>query len=146
MATDKETRNALLNAKIRQAACLSAVFIYIIILIRLHDGDFEHPFSDDPFLTVVTAACSVVAAIGIAFGYILPWIVKRYGPESGLPAGPLATVQLIRPALFGSVAICGLVLGIMGAGWHITLPFFVVSAGLLVYTFPTEKRWKKMME
>lgn len=54
--------------------------------------------------------------------------------------------SLIRASFFMAVGAYGFVLGLMGALWSVILPFFAASFLALVLTFPTQKRWKRMLE
>jgi len=49
--------------------------------------------------------------------------------------------HILRISLFESVAVFGFTLGILGSRWYIWLPFFILSAIALTFTFPTKKRW-----
>lgn len=71
---------------------------------------------------------------------------KSY-PASMSPAeSACLTFHILRLALIEGVAIFGLVLGILGVDWQITLPFFVASTAVLALTFPTEERWQQTLD
>lgn len=44
-----------------------------------------------------------------------------------------------------AVAAFGLVAGMLGDGWQITVPFFVVAEIALIINFPTQKRWQQLL-
>ena len=145
MAQDEEWSKIIRYAKILQVACLGAVVIDIIILIVLPYavGPLAIFPAGDPILTLLAGILGVVSVISIAFGYFLPrWKSNWYKQE----LKRLLSVQAIRCSSFVAVAINGLILGIIGAGWLITIPFFVVATATLIHTFPTEERWREMME
>ena len=50
---------------------------------------------------------------------------------------------IIRLSLFESVVIIGLILGLMGSGWLVVLPLFILAGVALLLTFPTKRRWAK---
>ena len=150
MATNYQINGPLRVAKIMHSMLLAAVFIYALLLFALLPSrDFPPVFgTGDPALTFLEALLALMSLTSLAAGYF--WIrllVKGYKRNKNNPQtqGPLA-IQILRAALFESVAIYGLVLGILGAEWQISLAFFVVSAAALVLSFPTEERWKRMME
>jgi hypothetical protein len=149
METNNEMSKTLMIAKIFYIALIAAILVYANILfgILLHEVSGPiFPISNST-LTILTVVLSVVALCVIVTGlFFLPRLmlkslIKAYQKNSIA----LLLLTIFLAAIFESVAIYGLILGILGAGAQITVPFFVVSAGLLILTFPTEKRWKKMM-
>ena len=44
-----------------------------------------------------------------------------------------------------AVSAFGLVSGILGDEWQITVPFFVVAEIVLIINFPTQKRWQQLL-
>ncbi len=145
MATDDEMSKTLRVAKILQIVFLGAILIYVIILVVLPYIGFAPIFpSDYPLLTPIAGILGVHAVISIALGYLMPRrIVKRTKQEV---RSPFCTEVVLRCAFFEAVAIDGGILGVIGAGWEITIPFFIVGAGAMILTFPTEERWRQMIE
>jgi hypothetical protein len=102
----------------------------------------------DSILTISEVVLGFMAVYAIPFGFFrLPrWLLKARTKAYSNNSKILLSFNIIRVGLFESIAIYGLILGILGAGAQITIPFLVVSAGTLILTFPTEERWKKMIE
>ena len=145
MTPDEEMGKLLLPAKIFQASYLGAILIQIVILaVFLPYVGFEGILlPDNPLLTLLEGVLGILAVINIALAYLLPrWTVRWY---RGKPKR-LVFFYLSRGSSFFAVATYGLILGMLGAKWPIILPFFIVGAATLIHTFPTEERWRKMME
>jgi len=58
--------------------------------------------------------------------------------------GVLLAIYYPRTAMIGSLAIHGLVLGVIGAGWVFIVPFLIAPVIGLLLTFPTQKRLDEM--
>ena len=145
MATGEKTGKLLLSARIIQIGYLGSVLINVILLfVFLPYVGFEAIFlADDPLLTLLEGVLGAVAVIIIALAYLLPrWMVRWYRQKSQR----LVNVYLICGGFFWAVGIYGLILGILGAEWQITLLFLIVSAITLIHTFPTKGRWMKRIE
>jgi hypothetical protein len=74
--------------------------------------------------------------------YFLKAYVRRFH-DSSKAAGLLC---LMRFAMTEAIGIYGLLLGILGAEWYITLPFFIVSGIFMIFYFPTSRKWNKLLE
>ena len=138
MTQDEEMGKRLLRwAKIIQIICLGVVLLFIGIL---YMGFIGTSPVHDPVLTLVLTPVGAVVAI-IFFTMALKakgwWLKEEPEREFGLFKGYAA-----RAVLLLAVAGYGLILGLMGAGWHIILPFFIIPAVSLILTFPTQARWK----
>jgi len=142
MAANEEMSKMLRNARILYIAFLGAVLIDIIILVILPYIGLSIFARDDPFLTPVAAALGGVAVISFAIGVYVP---RRMTRKSRKPQD-LLRFHLVRGTFFHSLAHAGLILGILGTGWYVTVPFFIVAALALILTFPTEEKWKQMLE
>jgi len=141
MAADNETGKFLIIAKIVQVSFIVTIAAYAdIIYVSLPSIDFAILPPGDPLLTIITGVLGFIAVAFIVFGYFWPrWVVSKLSqPETQM----FFVAYIGRAAIFESVAIDGLILGILGSGWQITLPFLVVSAVALILTFPTGGRWK----
>jgi hypothetical protein len=147
--TDYEVSKDLRTAKIIYIALMVGVLAYASILFRILPKFPEAVFPASDFLVaILTIVLSVLAVFLIVYGFfflprmMLKASIETYNKNSKVKA---LFLFILRGALFESVAIYGLILGILGSEWQITLPFLVVSAGTLILTFPTEKRWKSFL-
>jgi hypothetical protein len=150
-------------AKIIQILLLIAILLYVDIIYRwsiipLISQDIG---LDKSTLNLITIVIAFFGIICLVYGYFIPiWMTKTLkqksqpkwrkwlSPHSTMTGAESMslTVYITRSAMFVGIAVYGLVLGILGVGWQITLPFFVASAIALVLTFPTKKRWKRMLD
>jgi hypothetical protein len=123
-------------------ALLAAILIYAVILIQLSSsGIATSPFPEwDISFTGLAVVFGFISVYSLMEGYYLPQRILKRGKSNPVNA------LIVRCTLFESVAIFGFVLGVLGAGWIISLPFFVVAAVALILTFPTSARWQKMIE
>ena len=163
MIAQEGNNKYLRTAKIIQVLLFMAILIYAGIVygwsvIPLISQDIGFDISTLHQITIVVAFLGIICLV---YGYFLPKLMtKTYKQKSqtnlrkwlpfhpNLPraeGGSLA-VHITRAAIFVAVAVYGLVLGILGVGWQITLPFFVTSAIALALTFPTQKRWKRLLD
>lgn len=131
------------------AAMIAATCIYLIVLIAIQKTGYEPLFHQSDFLgknlaaTGLMVVLSFVAAVDIIIGIFLPrWMLKRYPREER--ARRLLMVEVLRVAFLQAVAIYGLILGILGAGWVVAVVFFAVSLAVLVKYFPTDNLWNRM--
>jgi hypothetical protein len=147
---DYEMSKDLRTAKILYIALMAGILAYASILFRILPKFPEAIFPTSDFLiTILTMLLSILAVCWIVYGFfLLPRMMIKASSEAYKKNSKVKVLLLFifRGALFETVAIQGLILGILGMGWQISLPFIVVSAGALIITFPTENRWKKMME
>ena len=143
MGLDKVLRKSLRTTRILLMAFLGGVLVCIVLLAVLVYFDF--PSVHSWLERVLTPIAIALGFCGLAC-FVLGIYVPRYMIRRSRSPGDLFRAIVIRCACFLSPAILGFVLGVLGARWHITVPFFIVSAGGLILTFPTEKRLKKMME
>ena len=150
MQTDNEMGKTLRIAKILHIALMASILIYAVILFVFLPAIELWVFPpDDPVLTRVEWALGIVAIIAIFLGYYLPRLATRRYRQSVQGLLPLHArlllVHIIRSSLFESIAIYGLMLGILGAGEQITIAIMVVSLGALILSFPNAEKWKKMI-
>ena len=142
MQQNNQQNTGIITARVLHVAMIVAViFFCLIIYTFLPSRDISIFASDDSFLQNIEIALGILAIIMIAIGYFLPsWSLKS---SPAAKTGPLS-IHLVRLSFFEAVGVLGLVLGIMGAEWYITLPFIIVSAASLVFSFPTKEKWQKM--
>jgi hypothetical protein len=145
LQNNNETKARLQTLKIIHIAMLVAVAIYGIILYGVvPDLDIQIFPSDDPTLIIIEVTLSIISIIVIALGFFtLKWISGQI--KHSWFFGHL-TVHIVRIALFVSVGIFGLILGILGAGWQISLSFMIVSFAALLLTFPTEAKIQNTLD
>ncbi|MFH1032394.1 MAG: hypothetical protein V1767_07545 [Chloroflexota bacterium] len=143
MARYKETDKSRRTAKIIQGVCIFAVIVFVDILRR---GIALVTPWDSGTLNLLTGVLAGVGLVDLAASYLVPqWMIKGYRQKPWLDKGRfLISVYIIRAGLLESVAIYGLVLGILGVRVEFVLPFIIVSVGGLFITFPTDEKWKGM--
>ena len=144
MAADSEIGNTLKTAKILHATNIVAPIIYIGILYYSKEyADIWIFESDDPVLVMIEWILAAVSVACLLAGYFTPRFVLR---RSSISAAVLQTMNILRGALFQAVGVFGLILGILSTDWLISLPFIAVSIVALAFTFPTEAKWRRMLE
>ena len=52
-------------------------------------------------------------------------------------------MYIFRAGVFEAAAVPGLMLGVLGLAGPVAAVFFIVPAGLMLYTFPTGARWRE---
>jgi ATP/ADP translocase len=163
MVTTGETEKSLRIARIFQIICLIAVMLFAGIL--YWNPDINEISRDMALganvLKIMTIVLVVLGILCLLSGYFLSRVIikARQVNPTGKNVKIFPFFFNVSPAersvltarfflIFGypAVAIYGLVLGMLGDGWQITLPFFVVSGIALILTFPTKNRWQRMME
>jgi hypothetical protein len=139
MATDNETGKFLTIAKIVQTVLILAVLVYAVMLYVVLPRLGFGVIYDDPLLITIAQVFGVISVGALAIGFLMPWLASRRAqPEKQM----LFVAYIMRTTMLGSIAIFGLILGILGAEDSITMLFLIVSAGALIFTFPTKKRWQ----
>jgi len=125
---------------------LAAILVYMVILGVLPDDahmfDRADFLGDDPAALVIAVAAVLIGITSTALGSLLPRWAARWQRHR---VGRLFAVQVVCWALFQVVAIFGVVLGVLGGGWAMALPFFVACVAAHVLTFPTEAKWRRML-
>jgi hypothetical protein len=147
---DDKMSKGLRNPKTFYLVFLAAVVVLAIILYVVAPLSGSEPLLpiSDSMLTILTVVISIISAYMIVYGFfILPRRILKIAIKANRKiANTLYTITFLRSGSFTSVAIFGLILGIIGAGLPITIPYFAVSFGALIITFPTEKRWQNMLK
>ncbi len=133
-------KDIIQKARFLHLALLGATVSYFIFL-AIVDFIQMLPLApvEDFVLTLLVGVLSGFGAASVALAFFLPRLMSRQ--IDPMSPGRLMRVHFIRGAILESVAIYGLVLGLLGAGWAITLPFFIVSIGAWTAAFPTKERW-----
>ena len=143
--------------------------VYLVVILMIADllygwaeiRDISKDINlNTPTLQIITIAVTLWRIISLIYVCLIPKLLTGTKKAKSLSmkrrklpfnlnissaVGSAFTIQIVRVAMFAGVAIFGLVLGILGDGWQITLPFFAVSAIALVLTFPTQKRWNQLL-
>ena len=118
---------------------LGSIGIFIM-MIWARSMDLSSSEPDDVVLIIASAGIGIIFLIcGI---YCPRWFKKRQ--EKGLRLA-LAILHL-RWFFFAFIVFCGLFLGMNGLRWVITIPFFVIGIGTILFNFPTEERCKRILE
>ncbi len=92
------------------------------------------PSSD---IVVVAAVLGAMGAACIAAGYYISFRARKK-TEICLSTNQanFFLAQVVRAALLESVAVYGFVIGLLGAGWTLVIPFLAAAAATLVHSFP----------
>ena len=134
----------LRKLKLIQLAYIISTSIYIIILYfaKSYIG-IQILAQDDPTLNLVEIVLIIVSVIILLVCYFLPrWMSNIYKQSSTT----VFSFYYIRSTLLLSVGVFGLIAGIFGSGWHVSLPLILVAILALILTFPTETKWNNMIE
>ncbi len=150
------------------SAILTSTFVIFGILFVVKP---EVAGPHEPILAIAIGAVAVVVAV-VSFvlpGIVLKASVKQLGLETrpapsfgDLPAGTLVfanpagararaaaslqSAMIVRIALREAIALFGFVLGILGFGLPIVLPFFVLAWVLLALAFPSDGSMDRQLE
>ena len=140
MAQDNETsKEGLWLAKIIQMVGLFVVLLFIGMLYTGVIGSSHPPLTLEAMLQIQIIVPTVMA---IAF-YIVALKVKGWWlKEETDRAFALFKGYTARAFILTVVAGSGLYLGSEGVSWQFTLSVFLTSSLTLIFTFPTQERWK----
>jgi hypothetical protein len=158
----ESTQKGLWFARILQLAGIAAVLIYGDVLYRWPlAGDVSFGVGwDSHVLKVVTIIAAFLGLITLANGFFIINLMIKTRKVWPLPVkkkilffilnvsnldGAALGIQILRLIMFIALAAYGFVLGILGAQWQFTLPFLGVAALALAFTFPTQKRWERLL-
>lgn len=152
MTADEKSNKMLRWAKIIQGLCIVAMPIYVRILAQGQAfGYIPIEQLDTLVLNILTVVLTLLALFSLALVYVLPRQPARSRLRSGMwksmgPEMRAFTNYFLQSASVEAVAVYGLLLGFLGAGWNVVLPFLFVSVAALIITFPTRNRWDKMLQ
>lgn len=157
MKTQGESGTAFRIIKIFHIVSLVAILVFAEILYTLP----QPPISFSAGLLLpLTVVLSIIAVFTLILGYFADKLFTRSKKVKPLPfkrqifpftlninvdETRALTVAINRMAFFNAAAIYGLVLGLSGDEWQITVPFFVVAETSLILVFPTRKRWRQLL-
>jgi hypothetical protein len=163
LALQEKNDKAIFPAQLIQTAFVISLMVYgYIIYVSVPSYNIAIYPVDDPIITAVAVLLAILYVAGLTLGYLWPRILINLRPRNNkfalafwskiMPNYPrnvkalFYSVFILRAALFESIAICGLVLGILGAEWQISLPFLVVSFVAQILSFPIKLKYEKMAE
>jgi len=153
---------ALRFAKIFQLVCLIIVGVFSQNLYWYLDVS---KISNDiglsaNLLHTVTIVVVILAILSLASAYFVYRVMMRARVVNPLTKNKILfpflqnmniaerivlSAHFLLIVMFTAVSVFGFFLGFLGDEWKITLPFFIVSAVLLIITFPTQKRWNNLL-
>jgi hypothetical protein len=139
----KSINRLRLAVRIMHIALLVLTLVIVLILALLPGFGFVPVLtSGDPLLAISEAILGGVSLLVLCLGFFWPrlvgWHKKAYVDDREIFYG-----HLIRSAVFFSVAMYSLILHILGSGWYIVVPLFILAFAALVSIFPSNKRWTK---
>ena len=148
--TADKTGKGLRNPKNLYLALMGAIVLFAVILYVIAPLTGSEPLFpvSDLALTVLTVALSILSGYMIVNAlFMLPKRILRLATKTNVEiSNILDTISFLRGGAFATVATVGLILGIIGAGPAVTVPYFAVAAVLLVVTFPTEARQQNLLK
>ena len=137
-------------AKFVYGAFLIAPILYVMILLFILNQGYVPVVKDESYLSLLYGVFAVITIVDLVIAYVLPrFMVQRYKREEIIrrfqtsPDAYFLTVTIIQGLLYEAIAIYGLVLGLLGVNWQLTLPFFFISVVAMIITFPCEERYRK---
>jgi hypothetical protein len=157
MTTEHGSGKAFRFLKIFHIASLVAILVFAEILYTLPQPPISFSFG---LLLPLTIVLTIIAVFTLILGYFADklFIISKkvkspsfkrqifsFNLNINVAEITALTVSLNRMAFFNATAIYGLVLGLSGDKWQITLPFFVVAEIALMIYFPTTKRWQQLL-
>jgi len=143
---DNQQKNQLLRmARLIAALYLVSTGVFAVVAYILPQRIGQPQLYDPPIINMLTLVLGLMAFSGIGMGLFLPaHIIKRIAPDYS-PSKKFFLSTVFRCALFETPAICGLTLAVIGASLPVSLGFIIVSAGFLLYTFPTEEKISRFL-
>ncbi len=117
--------------------------IAIILLASLPKFGFVPIFAHDtPELNLIILILSFFSILFCVIGLLLPRLAKwRLGNRDRTSI--LVTHGFIRLPLFESTVIITFIMGLLGVGWYIIGPLFILEGIALSLTFPSSKRFEQ---
>jgi hypothetical protein len=144
MKSNKRQFETLRAARRYQGVYLAVIPVFgFLALLTVGNGE---PFGGASFLNLMEVGLGVLAVGNLVAGHYLPVKTAHRLLASGyLPDRVLLISQVFRMGTYEAVAVYGLLLSILGAGWSAIIPFFVVAVAALVLTFPTQVKWERLV-
>lgn len=121
----------------------ASVLAFILTVVLLPVFDYVPEFSSkDPDLILIEIAMALVSLsllfIGIYLHRIAGWFYKSDRSDAFF-----RVVHIIKISLFETIAMYGLILGILGGAWYAWLSLLIMAGAAMLFSYPTEKRWDK---
>jgi hypothetical protein len=162
MAIEYGSGKAFRFIKIFHIVCIIAVLLWADALYRmpLTDGVSWGVGLSHSVLKTLTIILIILAIYGLASGYFLYRVIIKAKKVNPMPlnnkifpfykninhAERVALSAYFMLTMMGvAAAAFGLVAGMLGDGWQITVPIFVVAEIALIIKFPTQKRWQQIL-
>ena len=149
MGTQYEFGKHLRNTRIINLFLIVSIIMYADILYQMFPKlDTPTVFSiDNSTLTVFEVIAGFMVVYSLFFSifrnrHYVKMFIKKYNDK----AKAVSRSNILCYSLFEAIAIYGLILGVLGAEWQITLPFFLVSGVFLIIYFPTTKKWENTLK
>ena len=157
MKTQGESGKAFRIIKYFHIASLVAILVFAEVLYTLPQPPMSFGVS---LLLPLTVVLTIIAVFTLIIGYfadklfirskkVKPLSFKRqifpFNLNITVVETTALTVGINRMAFFNATAVYGLVLGLSGDKWQITVPFFIVAEIALIINFPTQKRWQQLL-
>lgn len=142
----EDSEGKLVVAKLLHASFLASILVYVTLLMRLSSLDIAPLLAGDPLLNVAIWILACLAVASVALWYYWPRLMSKAYERNRQKWRKLPNPifwHVVRISFIQSVAIYGLVLGVLGAGWAVTVPFFAVALITMAFTFPTKGKWDK---
>lgn len=130
-------------SKVIHSVFLATVPIIILVVALLPSFGYVPVFSsEDSDLVLIEIVFGVftipILIVGFYLHKIIGWIWKTAKSDIAI-----YFIHTIRISLLESVAVIGLVLGILGGAWYAWLPLLMLAGVAMSFSFPTSRRWEK---
>jgi hypothetical protein len=153
---EQEISKPLRRAKILHYVVTPIIYLTILALVYVDLFNQEIiPVKtlDNNTLNIFTIIVVVFTIIGGFYSFRLPRIMingYKKNPllnqklkQGTLKLGRLLfSIDILKWAMANAIFIYGFLLALFGVKWYITAPFFIGSAIIQIFIFPTRKKWK----
>ena len=137
---DIPSQRSLIVLRILHSIFLAMIPVMILIVALLPVFGYIPVYtSGDPSLVLIEIVFIVISLFGLIIGMYLQRIVRWIWRTNQSEVFAGFIIHVFRISLFESVAILGLISGILGSAWYVWLPIFVLSGVAMIFTFPTTK-------
>jgi hypothetical protein len=129
--------------KVLHSVFLATVPIMILIVALLPTFGYVPVLSsNDPDIVLTEIVFAVVTLPILVIGFYLPKMVGRI-KKTDKSDMDVYFIHGIRVSLFETIAVYGLILGILGGALYAWLPLLILAGAAMICTFPTAKRWEE---
>ena len=134
-------------AKLLHSVYLVGIGSIVSLVFRLSRIGISPVFAaGDSLTSVVVVAFGFLSVASLFFAHYLPRSMTRARNRKPGNRRRLAMISFIGGGFCAAVAVYGFVLAVLGMPRYVALPFFVVSFVALIATFPTEARWRRLVQ